>query len=601
MYRSHSPLGCPLYMIFSKKLYHTGWDTLRSVVSGQSRFTHSIRNAVLAYPWRWFTPIVLSAFLLISGFLVAINVPLSAYDMVQEFTSRPNDTLPPLPLSNLIPAIFQDPASSFTPQILTVGDTFVVADSVFNYTIVEAFNELDGSKSSFSYFNNPLSSSCDVSSITADITIDSYGGNSSWNAVDLQLSVGITCHIPTPFEINWTGMRGQGSSTWPFPLNNNPARDIFNQFALELAAVFLNWPPGQKQDQLANLRVEVRPCCGSDCDDFPGDSSSSATRHLPTRPPCSALPARLIASQIDIRNSLTPSTNQSGGSTNANGPNTIQWFGPNTTDIFGGLRDDILAYFTDKPLAGLTNLFQNTFQALYHLVRLELGIHLENQIYSSPVMYNRSVSDVYLPLPGFGSDWFYAANDSRVSTSNASLMGEWADAARFFKDSVPLLNYLRPVPRPKPLGSAVTSVFVSTFAMLSGLWTVFSLVAGALAGIYTDGRSDDSKSEPSASSIRKVKDGTGIMEEWHGQDNFLSPQKEKNSQALEYLNLAVENSLAIAQIQLALSRTRLSLKKRGLLEEEDDQGIRLSRHPIAGQEERYSPLVQHRQPDSCMV
>ncbi|KAJ7817871.1 hypothetical protein B0H14DRAFT_1382156 [Mycena olivaceomarginata] len=67
------------------------------------------------FPWRWTTPIVLCASLFISGFLAAINVPLSAYEVVQEVTYRPNDTLPPLPLSNFIPAILQHPASSFTP------------------------------------------------------------------------------------------------------------------------------------------------------------------------------------------------------------------------------------------------------------------------------------------------------------------------------------------------------------------------------------------------------------------------------------------------------------------------------------------------------
>ncbi|KAJ6491048.1 hypothetical protein C8R45DRAFT_196033 [Mycena sanguinolenta] len=49
---------------------------------------------------------------------------------------------------------------------------------------------------------------------------------------------------------------------------------------------------------------------------------------------------------------------------------------------------------------------------------------------------------------------------------------------------VPALQYFRHAARLKPLSSAVTSVFISTFAMFSVMWTVFLLVAGALcAGV----------------------------------------------------------------------------------------------------------------------
>jgi hypothetical protein len=42
------------------------------------------------------------------------------------------------------------------------------------------------------------------------------------------------------------------------------------------------------------------------------------------------------------------------------------------------------------------------------------------------------------------------------------------------------MSYIRTVPRLKPLGAAITSVFVSTFAMVSVLWQVFSFIAAAL-------------------------------------------------------------------------------------------------------------------------
>ncbi|KAJ6471707.1 hypothetical protein DFH09DRAFT_1380541 [Mycena vulgaris] len=49
------------------------------------------------YPWRWTTPTVLCSFILLGAFLAALNVPLSAYEVVQEFTYRPNDTLESTP------------------------------------------------------------------------------------------------------------------------------------------------------------------------------------------------------------------------------------------------------------------------------------------------------------------------------------------------------------------------------------------------------------------------------------------------------------------------------------------------------------------------
>jgi hypothetical protein len=86
---------------------------------------------------------------------MAITVPLSAYNIVQEFTYRPNDTLPVVALSSLVPSVFKPSANSFTPQLLTVGDIIKLNGSLFEYTIVDAFDDLDETEpvSSFSYYN----------------------------------------------------------------------------------------------------------------------------------------------------------------------------------------------------------------------------------------------------------------------------------------------------------------------------------------------------------------------------------------------------------------------------------------------------------------
>jgi hypothetical protein len=74
---------------------------------------------------------------------MAITVPLSAYNIVQEFTYCPNDTLPTVLLSSLVPSVFQQSAVTFTPQLLAVGDVIKLNGSLVEYTIVDAFDGLD--------------------------------------------------------------------------------------------------------------------------------------------------------------------------------------------------------------------------------------------------------------------------------------------------------------------------------------------------------------------------------------------------------------------------------------------------------------------------
>ncbi|KAJ7474935.1 hypothetical protein FB451DRAFT_1397805 [Mycena latifolia] len=542
------------------------------------------------YPWRWTTPIVLCAFVLISGFLTAINIPLSAYELDQEFTYRANDTLPPLPLSNLIPEILQHPASSFTPQTLTVGDRLTVNNSVFNFTIVGAYNKRDRSKpvASFSYYNNPLSSGCDATNMTAEVTIAPQTGF-VFNDITLELSVFVTCRIPTIFEMSWTGMCDRWDGLWdcfyPQGYHHQTPRDFFPQFASDLAAPFMTYRPTESSfnfsipAHLGKLHADVQPCC--DCD-------NTVWASPPSEPPCSSFPASLMASHINIV--VNDSTSYRGDVT-----------GRMTTDIFGGLDSHTRVYFADLSLSLLTKVFQNMFQSLYHLVRMELGIILENQIYSSPTMFMDTISDVP-SVDGSSS----AANASRNSTSDEVLMGEWASTVRDFNqsDRVPVINYLRPVPRLKPLGAAVTNIFVSTFAMLSALWTVFSLVAGAFAKLHEGQHSPNhGNSESWSHSVSESENTTAIMKDWDmSKDSLVS--SEKNADApwdtpFKGLRLDVDNN--IGQIRLSIARLELSLKKRGLLEEEEgNDGMELPYRPTetAAPGEKDSLLLRRKQSDS---
>ncbi|KAF8144749.1 hypothetical protein K438DRAFT_1873234 [Mycena galopus ATCC 62051] len=198
----------------------------------------------LAYPWRWTTPIVLCAFFLICPFLAAINVPLSAYNIVQETTYRPNDSFPSLPLSNILPSILQNPAGDFAPQLLTVGDVLILNNSIFNYTISEAFdgNDMTTPIFSFSYYNNPLSDNCDVTNITLNLvvtkTTDQFH-EISWES-QTQLSGIITCHTPTPFYLTWSGFKPQ-SANYGITEGADDIRFLPFYMMLDLASCFVNW------------------------------------------------------------------------------------------------------------------------------------------------------------------------------------------------------------------------------------------------------------------------------------------------------------------------------------------------------------------------
>jgi hypothetical protein len=116
---------------------------------------------------------------------------------------------------------------------------------------------------------------------------------------------------------------------------------------------------------------------------------------------------------------------------------------------------------------------------MYHTIRLDLGVSQPNQIYMSADIYNRSISTVYIPglfYEGGPEEAF--ANSSLRDSSNLTILwtAEQQDIVR-----VPIMSYVRTMPCLKPLGAAITSVFVSTFAMVSVLWQVFSFIAAALS------------------------------------------------------------------------------------------------------------------------
>ncbi|KAK7036326.1 hypothetical protein R3P38DRAFT_3485309, partial [Favolaschia claudopus] len=311
------------------------------------------------YPGRWTTPTIILLFALLTAFITCINVPLSAYEFIQEVTFRPNDTLPALPFSRWLPSLFQPPTISFQPQALTVGDTLLLNNSAVNFTLTGVYDRMNGGTpvSTFSYFNNPFSDECDIVCGSLFAKLSQPDRNKSYDIDDFLDTTGQPADNPSLFV--------------PFYPN-------------------MIWDP-----------------------------------------------------------------------------------------------------------ADVSTIIQNMFQMMFHYVRLQMGVVHPNLIYASPDMYNRSILPLGPPPAELDSDdsdgeydYFSPFNRSRAAMANETYFSQMLEIVHLFNTSggVPVMEYSRTVPKLKPLGSAITSVFVSTFAMLSTIWAIFSLIAGALAKMYPDRR-----------------------------------------------------------------------------------------------------------------
>ncbi|KAJ7311661.1 hypothetical protein DFH08DRAFT_449121 [Mycena albidolilacea] len=214
---------------------------------------------------------------------------------------------------------------------------------------------------------------------------------------------------------------------------------------------------GHDNVTVVNITVTAHACCICDTAGAPETTTL-------LEPPCSSVPPQFMVTDASFSENL--------GSAYVRQTNFGK-FPEMSTEALEKLADCLGNVSTPA----FASVFQNVFQAIYHLLRVDLGVILNNQIYNSPQMFSLSIMPVI--IPGYPS----LTNQARVTISNPTLMAQWRQRVAFFQtsDRVPIMDYLQPVPRLKPLGSAITSEFVSTFAMLSALWTIFSLGAGALA------------------------------------------------------------------------------------------------------------------------
>ncbi|KAJ7881514.1 hypothetical protein B0H14DRAFT_3433889 [Mycena olivaceomarginata] len=176
-------------------------------------------------------------------------------------------------------------------------------------------------------------------------------------------------------------------------------------------------------------------------------------------------------------------------------------------------------------------------------------------------------------------------------------MAQWLEQAEFFKNSdrVPVMEYLHSVPRVKPLGSAITSVFVATFAMLSVMWTIFSLIAGTLAKRRTapeENRTAHTTSRDLSMTSMAYGDAKLGTAEWDDESEvtLVASLQEPNmawNVPLARLRVAVERQDEKIRISLARITRSLKLQKNGILKHadssEDEMGLDLARLRVGSQ------------------
>ncbi|KAJ6459343.1 hypothetical protein C8R45DRAFT_942366 [Mycena sanguinolenta] len=155
----------------------------------------------------------------------------------------------------------------------------------------------------------------------------------------------------------------------------------------------------------------------------------------------------------------------------------------------------------------------------------------------------------------------------RDGTSNAILIAQWQNEVEFFENNtrVPSLEYLRTVPRLKPMGSAVTSVFVSTFAMLSVTLTVFSLLAGARARAHRDDAPRGTHGAKHSLGQSRTMD-TWSESEVDGSESILS-RHPTEPDAVERWRQKIDSEAV--QMRVALARMSAALKNHGILEDKN--------------------------------
>ncbi|PBK90157.1 hypothetical protein ARMGADRAFT_306480 [Armillaria gallica] len=312
---------------------------------------------MLAYPWRGTTPLVCIILVGLTILLVFVNIPLSAYDVVQEFTYSPNDTSQSPPFSNMIPTFLRHTAGDFTPQTFRVGDTIQIYPSVFTYVIVEALPD------SFPYYNNPLSS-CDVLNISLSLRKEE----------SISFSATVSCWIPTDYKMTLNTSHASMQYHLQGGVNNDAIHYLDGIFIdLEYGWDSENVTLTSKNEggstpttvqNVTGIDLSVFPCCV--CTNWFNEShiygiSSQYDPLLYDHPPCDDNVAKFQATGMAV------------------------YYGQDGSFSYMNIIPGGNILPSDQELEVPSNVqlvLQNALQAIYSTIRVDLGVSPPNQIFA---------------------------------------------------------------------------------------------------------------------------------------------------------------------------------------------------------------------------
>ncbi|KAJ9664404.1 hypothetical protein H2198_000333 [Neophaeococcomyces mojaviensis] len=162
-------------------------------------------NVTRPYPYRWFTPVVIFAFIIATVLFSLLNFVSNGYNLTVETTNDPNTTLTastwiskwPSALTSRLQATCQATEVPLQSQLFTNQSALT-----YSLTGVRAGYEDDDVVSSLWYLNNPIEE-CTISAVTISMeAIDAQANQFAFAEWNLDVKVYASCTITRPDGVN---------------------------------------------------------------------------------------------------------------------------------------------------------------------------------------------------------------------------------------------------------------------------------------------------------------------------------------------------------------------------------------------------------------
>ncbi|KDQ54231.1 hypothetical protein JAAARDRAFT_402762 [Jaapia argillacea MUCL 33604] len=212
------------------------------------------------YPWRHFGPIFFVVSCIVLALLTLLNAAVAGYDTVTVARNDKNATQQ-MWWTPLIPRALRA-TTTCDSYLINVGDTFTTNNSLFQWTLIDAFFDENGgsSEAGFQYFAAPMSF-CGPNETVSNLVVDvNMATVTTWTSVFCNTTSGVEFVIQGTWQ--WSIIQSsQSISTRPGqyisspPVLLGPIFDVLSRLAQDLYEAFLT-PPPPGIERLIGLNVE---------------------------------------------------------------------------------------------------------------------------------------------------------------------------------------------------------------------------------------------------------------------------------------------------------------------------------------------------------